>query len=651
MNAISFEAIFMVVVTFFISLLSVGGVFLRILRLKYSNIIFRATVNIALGTSLIPIITLVLTPFKLLNSLTVTAITLLMFIVTLLEGLGLLKREFFKIKQSLNATFFLLIIITSISAVLRFVPVLGMYVHPGDDAKMHTLLAKLIVENKGYPSTWGKYAPPGAENSPIMYQMGFHSIVAFIYFLTQEIIPISQITLIISQIYNWILILPFYLLAKNISSNNKLALISALLLSIAPHPLGMFSYGGNAELPSLFISLTLLSYILTMEKVRAVDLKSIALISILLTGTAFMHLTVFLLTIALIIFLILTFRTRIMYLKALVTSLLITVTILAISKCNVFIYSSVGDILEKNAFADYFSTLWWRYEFNYFADSFKKLPSFIISYPKEPIFFNYFLIMVCVVIAVLTSIVYSKKYERKYAFLLYWICILLILIMNNPSGPYFFKFPGWYIFIPGKLIGYLIFPILISISLGIVRLFENKRLRYVVLILMILFTIFVIPMDLEYMNWARIMGEPITTADIEAFDWILKNTREDSTFLVTDCDAGQWIPIFTNRRVIPMFVNFQGEFFVNKTYWDEVVIISGFHIGMLFEKIQLTPDAQDTLLLLKKYGIDYIYIGAKSIYGRKCNISDHLKISKNYEKVYDKNGVEIFFVHPVKMRE
>jgi len=246
-------------------------------------------------------------------------------------------------------------------------------------------------------------------------------------------------------------------------------------------------------------------------------------------------------------------------------------------------------------------------------------------------------------------IFWSKPKAEKLNIIIidYWFLLLLLLVLNNPIGPYFVRFPGWYVFIPGKILGYCVYATSILIGFACIEIYEKikmcKMCKIIALILLILSLIITLNNDLYLINWARNSGEPITTADLKAFEWINQNTPQNSTFLVADSDAGQWIPIFTSRRVVPMFLNFQGEILVNETSWKEVYLISGFHHGDIFSLIQTDPDSQPALRLIKKYGINYVYLGAKKIYGRNLDLNV-LEVAKNYVKIYEEEGVKIYQV-------
>ena len=124
---------------------------------------------------------------------------------------------------------------------------------------------------------------------------------------------------------------------------------------------------------------------------------------------------------------------------------------------------------------------------------------------------------------------------------------------------------------------------------------------------------------------------PITDSDYEAFLWIKENTPTNATFFVTYADAGQWIPVFTQRRVSPLFINQNEKIYMENEIFGDTVI------PLMLEN----PNDPLALSLLKKQGITHIYIGSKTIFSRQQLVPD-LFDEPNYECVYMQNNVWIF---------
>jgi hypothetical protein len=101
----------------------------------------------------------------------------------------------------------------------------------------------------------------------------------------------------------------------------------------------------------------------------------------------------------------------------------------------------------------------------------------------------------------------------------------------------------------------------------------------------------------------------VTAIDIEAFNWINHNTPENATFFVIIQDAGQWITLFTQRRVFPFRKIINDP--ISRNEADQLTYL-------MFRE----PSSLETLELLKKYQIDYIFFGNKTSYdSEKLNVT------------------------------
>jgi len=650
--SISLLTITEVSLTLFLYSFFIGEGVRRIIRFKISNMDEKIIIDLALGTALMPILVLLLSPLKIVDTITLLVVLLITLFIMLYNVKiswfkNIFNNAFAKLK-GLKASQVICVCALCFSWLLRLLPTIGMYVHPGDDAKMHSILVKRVIEEHSYPSSWRIYAPIGLETYSITYLMGFHGICSIVYFLLFKSISVEQIVFLVSQNYNWLLSLSLYFLAKKLFTYN-VAMIAAVVLSILPFPLGMVTHGGNAELPALFLMFILLSLILEED---TDNLSKTIAISFMFSGMLLTHITVSLIFILFLLphFICCLIKIKKSCLKRYAISLFTALVLLIIHKHNLFIQ---GYIPINRPFSEYFSILWWEYDLKNINNGIRLLfQSTPFSVFSEPILLFYLSIILGLSLglgSIFFVIFWSKSKSEKLNIMLidYWFLLLLLLLLNNPIGPYFVRFPGWYVFIPGKILEYCVYVASILIGFACIKIYEkmckSKMCKIIALILSILSLIIILNADLYLIDWARNSGEPITTADLKAFEWINQNIPQNSTFLVTDVDAGQWIPIFTGRRVIPMFLNFQGEILVNETSWKEVYLISGFHYGDIFSLMQTDPDSQPALRLIKKYGINYVYLGAKKIYGRNLDLNV-LEVANNYVKIYEEEGVKIYQV-------
>jgi hypothetical protein len=104
----------------------------------------------------------------------------------------------------------------------------------------------------------------------------------------------------------------------------------------------------------------------------------------------------------------------------------------------------------------------------------------------------------------------------------------------------------------------------------------------------------------------------LSRPDLQAMDWIRRNTPDDSLFLVNSIvsfgsasagtDGGWWIPYFTGRSTTQPPMN----------YGQEKSSIPGYHywlIDLTTSVIDRGLDDPQTIALLKEWGVTHIYIG------------------------------------------
>ncbi len=136
----------------------------------------------------------------------------------------------------------------------RFVNLRGLVAPMWGDSVHHTIIAQLFFENNGLFSSWLPYTP----YTTLSVQYGFSSLVAVWMWLTN--IDASSATLIVGQVINIIAVIALYPLAYQVSSGNRFAATSSVLLAglLSNLPGWYINWGryaqlaGLAILPSLF---------------------------------------------------------------------------------------------------------------------------------------------------------------------------------------------------------------------------------------------------------------------------------------------------------------------------------------------------------------------------------------------------------------
>jgi hypothetical protein len=111
-----------------------------------------------------------------------------------------------------------LIAVTVQLYVVRDLPV-GMY----GDSYHHTVMAQLLVDHGGLFSSWQPYAPLAT----FTYHYGFHSLVAWLYWLSGT--PVTSGLLIIGQVEIALVVPLIYVLTRHLLGDGRAALWAALL--------------------------------------------------------------------------------------------------------------------------------------------------------------------------------------------------------------------------------------------------------------------------------------------------------------------------------------------------------------------------------------------------------------------------------------
>ncbi|MCE7981521.1 MAG: hypothetical protein DYG89_10035 [Caldilinea sp. CFX5] len=107
------------------------------------------------------------------------------------------------------------------------------------DSVHHTLLVRILLEQGTVPETWGPYLP----TTPFYYHFGFHLSAALLTKVTGMTgLALGNAVLIAGQLWQVLLVLALYLLARTLFAAHEPAFIAALLVSFV------------AEMPAFYVS-------------------------------------------------------------------------------------------------------------------------------------------------------------------------------------------------------------------------------------------------------------------------------------------------------------------------------------------------------------------------------------------------------------
>lgn len=107
------------------------------------------------------------------------------------------------------------------------------------DSVHHTLLVRILLEQGTLPDTWGPYLP----TTPFYYHFGFHLSAALLAKITGMTgLALGDAVLVAGQLWQVLLVLALYLLARTLFLAHEPVLIAALLISFV------------AEMPAFYVS-------------------------------------------------------------------------------------------------------------------------------------------------------------------------------------------------------------------------------------------------------------------------------------------------------------------------------------------------------------------------------------------------------------
>ncbi len=615
-------------ITFSVALFLLPGYALFTLLLPRSGFDFiqRLIVSVGLSTALVPLLLLFCTLIGLkLDTVKAMVMMLAFGFIALWSTMRELAREgkfgaTRALRVKIDGIYILLVFLLVLSLIVRFVPVRDLAIPPGTDGYHHALISQLIVENGKVPESYEPYAPLKS----FTYHFGFHSVVAFLHWLTGE--DVIQLTLVIGQMLNALLILSVFLFVFRLTEDRVAGLIGALMVGlISVFPAYYVYWGRFTQLTGLVI--LPIAIVLMMEWIDGDERHwGYALAaSIALAGLFLSHYRI-LMFYPPFAFLYLFYKSwakrgelRMMKGIWLRFAILVLFTFVLIAPwLRNLLINYESDPLRPRSYLGpgYFS-----------IDRIGEASSFYSNIP--------------LLVLSLGGIIWGL-WRREHHIILIFIWALFLLIASNP---YWIPLPGVgmvefvtvliSMFLPASaFVGYLMANLWRSIH----RAFPKARLIGGVVLAAIAF-----------LGAKEMLGifDPIAIyvgkADMMAMRWIQDNVTKGAKFLVNatipewapdyaiGIDAGYWIPLLTGRETTLPPVIYSSERPVDEGYFADVLVLS---------KAANSLDTDDTLRLLKAKGVTHIYIGERESVIRP----EELIQSPNYQLVYHDRGVWIFEV-------
>lgn len=170
-------------------------------------------------------------------------------------------------------------------------------------------------------------------------------------------------------------------------------------------------------------------------------------------------------------------------------------------------------------------------------------------------------------------------------------------------------------------------------------MWKKARSPKVILVILVLLFLCILQIFINVeINSASRENSAVTENDVYAFDWIKNNTPSDALFFVSLSDAGQWIPIFTHRRVLIPF-----GVVTNYTLYDQYYAdYDPERYLSVYPTFARDPYSLTCIDFLNYHNVSYVYIGEKTIYDRDRFNAANLLDSPIFKLVFNKGGAYIF---------
>jgi hypothetical protein len=526
-----------------------------------------------------------------------------------------------------------LVIVMALVFAVRFWVIRSLDVPLWGDSYQHTVIAQLLVDNRGLFSSWQPYA----DLTTFTYHFGFHSLVAVFHYVTN--LPLPLATLWTGQILNGLAVFSLVPLANRLGGNRWAGVIAVLVAGLlSPMPMFYLNWGRYTQLAGLAILPVAVYLFWEMCASRRFSWSLVIPVWITMAGLALTHYRVLIFA----IFFVLAYwllaarpgRLRALFLNTLGATLGATILFLPwfLRTFSGKISAIIGAQLSEPAQA----LSEWTQLYNAIGDLSLYLPTWIwISLP--------FLL------------VWSLwRRHRDIRLIVAWWA--LILLAANPA---WLRLPGtgvltnFAVFIAAYIPASLVFGAVIGREVSSYRAkdFLSTRITQAsyLLILILLFAGVFWSARLRVADLQASTYSLATRSDLRAVRWIHEKIPQNANILVNaffayggssivGSDGGWWLPILAQRRTTLPPLNYSAEIGVIPDYhqWTNALVA---------EIIEKGLDDPQVLDLLARRGITHVYIGQQQ--GRVNNIHPLLDPAElldnpHFNLVYHEDRVWIY---------
>ncbi len=557
-----------------------------------------------------------------------------------------------RFSKNVDLTKIALIIILLLGLITRVEPVKDIYAPPFADPAVESTIAKLIVDNGKIPETWQPFL-----DMDLNRQAGFPSVIAWLNILLGVSIP--TLVLYVTNIVQALIPLGIYSLVLRLTKNNTQSLTAALIALLAAFPAFTFVAGFNPGVLVYLLIITALSLSLSVMDKKPPG--GFLMLCTVFAGSMLVHPGFA--PIFLVLFVPFLGYCRLAKKYPIKSDLVVlSALFVGITFSLPYFLHSIGDDYTSQLAADQ-----WKLQAHYMNPE-SRLSPLIVFEPffflfnnldqrwgyyleKMPILdvltnYKFGLVFVAIFISSMYTIIKNKSKMGYLA--VSWF--LIFILLSYVQGYLAVKFPFWQYIYPTKIKFLLVLPVAFMLSFAFSNLAglrirnSSDTLKIPLLFLLLLVTV---PFGLDniYANMKAIaQTTPMTGSELSVIEWIGSNTPENATILnfVTDMepgsfigDAGQWIPVIAGRKVVfpaTTVTDFNSELENRKIIMDHVV--------------KDDVDSEYFISLLKKYGVDYVFVSVRSMPSRNLfkKVNPEIFIpSDKYMQEYQSNREAFVF--------
>jgi hypothetical protein len=520
----------------------------------------------------------------------------------------------------------------------------GLFVTPGDDAKLYSLISQRFIEVNGIPRDWGTYAANGwyIERTHLLLP-GFSSIVALLVPISGFDIP--GLVSVLASLFRILTASSLYFLVWVFARRRLPSLFAMFVYGflILEPAVNWFSWGGMAELSAISLLPVAAAGTFLIGKSGALPKAALLWVSLVVAGMTLLHPFAFFYYLAFVLSATFFFLSKRHWAGAL-RSWWPTLFGLGLSSGPIF-YA----VPEEAAISAYYTASHpgWTPVFSW---TMTVNLAFLSASSRAIVVYGFATLVL--LIAGLILIRRSVRAGENIPIIIgIWALVLFLLHENNPDGLFLVSFPLWYRIDPNRTFSITSLSVAVMVGLimeaGLRKFVSDRRFKFgrsflislkgwrsmsrtrLLAIMLVSFIVIAQIISNAAILYSARADSPVQTDDIQAFSWIKTQTQANATFFVNGADAGTWIPLYTSRRVVLPF----GVITNYTLLQDYTVALSAFIIN---------PANVTSLQFMRSTGAVYVYAGPGRIYDRPGFDTTKILESRIFDVVHNVGSVWIF---------